>query len=80
MSDKIRSIELFSGTPWEAELLKSVLEDAHIEAFLKDEIIGTILPWHASPGGTNPVKVIISSNDFEKASPVLSRFLENQKQ
>ncbi|MBN2237278.1 MAG: DUF2007 domain-containing protein [Bacteroidales bacterium] len=80
MSDKIRSVELFSGTLWETELLKSVLEDEHIEAFLKDEIIGTILPWHASPGGANPIKVIVSSNDFEKASQVLSRFLENQKQ
>lgn len=76
--DKIRSVEIFAGTNWEAELLKSLLENAQIEAYLKDELIGNIFPFHASPGGNSPVKVIISSLDYEKALIVLEEFRKNK--
>ena len=55
------SVEVFAGSAWEAALVKSLLENAEIEAFLKDEIRGTTMPWHVSPGGINAVKVVVSS-------------------
>ncbi|MCD6089968.1 MAG: DUF2007 domain-containing protein [Bacteroidales bacterium] len=78
MDDHIKAIELYSGTLWEAELLKSLLENAEIKSYIKDGIIGTAFPWHASPGGANPVKVIVSSIDLEQALVVLQEFKKNK--
>jgi len=76
--DKIKAVEIFSGTLWEAELLKSMLENAEIETFIKDDIIGTTFPFQASPGGANPIKIIISSVDLEKAKLVVADFWKNK--
>jgi len=72
-------VEVFAGTSWEAALVKSLLENAEIEVFLKDEIRGTMAPWHVSPGGTNPVKVMVSSHDFANAKEVVDAFESNRK-
>jgi len=71
-------VEVFAGTQWEAALIKSLLENAEIEAYLKDEIRGTTMPWQVTPGGTNAVKVVVSSNDIEIAKQVVSDFESNR--
>ncbi|HJZ40951.1 MAG TPA: DUF2007-related protein [Bacteroidales bacterium] len=71
-------VDVFAGTAWEAALVKSLLENAEIEVFLKDEIRGTMAPWHISPGGTDPVKVVVSGADFEKAMEVVRDFENNR--
>ena len=73
-------VTLFGGNPWEAGLLKSMLEDAGIEVFLRDEALGTLAPWYAGPGGTSAVKVVISDADLEQARPVLEQFEKNRKE
>jgi len=75
---KISAVEIFAGTNWEAELLKSLLENAQIDAYLKDEIIGNTFPFHASPGGNSPVKVIVSSSDYKQAQIILQEFNKNR--
>jgi hypothetical protein len=77
-NDEIRSTEVFAGTPWEAALIKSLLENAEIQAFLKDDIYGTLEPWVAAPGGAGAIKVIVSSVDVEKAKQVVDDY-ENNK-
>lgn len=72
--DHIEAVELFAGSQWEVELLKSLLENANIKGFLKDDIIGTTFPFHAAPGVANPIKLIISSTDYDKALIVLQEF------
>ena len=72
-------IEIFSGKPIDAEIVKSILEDNGIRAFLKDENMGTIAPWYASPGGAGAVKIIISSLDYEKAKSIVDDYIENLK-
>ncbi len=72
-------VEVFAGTQWEASIVKSLLENAEIEAYLKDNTIGTLLPWHASAGGANPVKVFVSGTDADKASIIVREFEENLK-
>ncbi|MCK7537572.1 MAG: DUF2007 domain-containing protein [Marinilabiliales bacterium] len=37
-------IEVFAGNPWQVGMVKSLLENAEIEAFVKDEILGTLNP------------------------------------
>ncbi|HCT30995.1 MAG TPA: hypothetical protein DIW31_09740 [Bacteroidales bacterium] len=70
-------IVVFAGTIMQAEMLKSLLEDTEVEAFLKDEAMGTIAPWQASAGGASSVKVVVSKNDYEKAMLVVAEFEKN---
>jgi hypothetical protein len=75
----IKLIEVFSGTAWEAGIVKSLLENAEIEVYLKDEVRGTLAPWHVAPGGVGAVKVIVADADYEKAVQVVADFEKNQK-
>jgi len=72
-------VEIFAGSIIEAELVKSLLINYGIQAFLKDEIIGTIAPWQSSPGGVNSVKVVISNEDYAKALLVVQEYNNNLK-
>lgn len=50
----------------EAELVRHELEINDIPAFLKDETIGTIAPWHVAPGGAGAVKVTVAQRDMKR--------------
>jgi hypothetical protein len=78
MEEEISPVEVFAGTAWEAAVVKSLLENAEIEVFLKDEIRGTMVPWHVSPGGTDAVTVVVSSADYENASQVVDEYKANR--
>jgi hypothetical protein len=58
-------------------VVKSLLENAEIEAYLKDEFTGVLYPWHTSPGGVGAVKVLVSSVDQEKAKIVVTEYESN---
>ena len=75
----IYPIEVFAGSAMQASLIKSLLENAEIEAFLKDEFTGVITPWHSAPGGVEAVRVFVSSVDHEKARLVVDEFERNVK-
>lgn len=70
-------IEVFAGTAWHAGLLKSLLENAEIEAFLVDEILGTLNPWWTAPGGAGSVKVVVDPIDYDKAKLIVDEFESN---
>lgn len=70
-------IEIFTGTPWEAGMVQSLLESAGIIAFLNDQIIGTMNPWWTSAGGVVPVRVSISSADYEEAKAIVDGYVKN---
>ena len=78
-SDNNNPVQVFAGTAWEAALVKSLLENAEIEAFLKDEIRGTTMPWQVTPGGIGAVKVVVSEKDYEEAMQVVHDFETNRK-
>jgi hypothetical protein len=71
-------VQVFAGTSWEASLVKSLLENAEIEAFLKDPIMGTLATWIAAPGGADSVKVMVSENDIDRARLVVADFESNK--
>ena len=71
-------VEVFAGQQWEAALVKSLLENAEIQAFMKDEIRGTTMPWQVTPGGVHSVKVVVSSDDLELARQVVQDFETNR--
>ncbi len=74
---EINPVEVFAGTTVQASILKSLLENAEIDAYLKDEFSGTLYPWHTTPGGIGAVKVFVSSVDFEKARMVVDDYESN---
>lgn len=77
-NDEIKSVEVFSGQFWEVELVKSLLENAEINAYLVDEFQGTMAPWVASPGGAGSIKVTVSSADYENARQVVDDYYKNK--
>jgi len=75
--EESKLVEVFAGTAVQASLVKSLLGNAEIDAYLKDEFTGVLYPWHSSPGGVGAVKIFVSSLDFEKALEVVDQFEKN---
>lgn len=69
---------VYAGNPMEAELVRNELENNDIPAFLLDETIGMIAPWHVAPGGAGAVKVTVAQRDMEKARGIIQQFLDSQ--
>lgn len=70
-------VEVFSGTAWQAGMVRSILENAEIEAFILDEIMGTYNPWWTAPGGAGSVRVVVSNKDYAKARVIVKEFEKN---
>ena len=77
-SDNSTPVEVFAGKQWEAAMVKSLLENAEIEAFLLDEFTGTLAPWYTAGGGAGAVKVLVANGDAEKARLVVKEFEEGR--
>jgi hypothetical protein len=73
-------VEIFAGTTWQAEMVKSLLANAEVEVFLKDEIMGTLNPWYTAPGGAGAVKVFVASSDYNRAKQVVDEYQENLRE
>jgi hypothetical protein len=71
---EIYPVEVYAGTAVQATLVKSLLENAEIVSYLKDEFSGTLYPWHITPGGVGAVKVYVSSVDHGKARIVVNEY------
>lgn len=69
-------VEVYSGNAWQAGMVKSLLENAEINCFLQDEIMGTLNSWWTAPGGAGSVRVFVSHDDYEKAKVVVESFIE----
>jgi len=77
--NNIEPVEVFAGTIWEAGLVKSLLEDTGIEAFLIDENTGTLAPWYTAGGGAGSVKVVVPSTGCDAARVIVEEFEKNRK-
>ena len=72
-------ITVYSGMLWEAELVKAMLLDEEIFAFLSDKIFGGVLPPIYSATDTGQVKVMVSSRDAERAQTIVAKFEKNRE-
>lgn len=76
-NNEIRSVEIFRGAVYQAQMVKNLLENAGIESWLLDEISGTLnLPWD-NTGGVGTVKVTVSSADYDEALSVVQEYKKN---
>jgi len=71
---EIHPVEVFDGNQWEASLVKSLLDNAEIESFLKDERMGVLVPWNVAGGGAGAIKIFVSSVDYEKSIEVINQY------
>jgi hypothetical protein len=77
--NEIYAVEVFNGNDWEASMVKSLLDNAEIEAFIKDEKMGVLAPWNIVGGGAGSVRIIVSNVDFERAKEVVEEFEKAEK-
>lgn len=61
-------VELFSGTLWEAEMIHSILENAGIQSFLKNNVVNSYL---YNPIQASGVKVMILESDLQEARGII---------
>ncbi|MDR0939210.1 MAG: DUF2007 domain-containing protein [Mediterranea sp.] len=64
--DHSKSIEVFSGSPWEAELVKGLLEANDIRCVVKDGILGTLAPYIAPA-----VSILVTEEEYEAAKSII---------
>lgn len=67
-------VEVFSGSPWEAELIKGLLESNGIQSSLKDGIMGVIAPYLS-----NEVAVQVNENDYVTATEIINNREESKE-
>ena len=69
--DKRSLVEVFVGDEMTARLVLGYLDCAGIQAEIIGEVISTVAPHHAAPGGAGTVQVLVWSEDLEKARAVI---------
>lgn len=72
--DKSKLIEVFKGSPWEADLVKSMLADNGVECALKDSLVANVV----LPASAVEVSVQVVEADFEAARQVVETYEENR--
>ncbi len=72
-------VEVFTGTPWEAELVKGLLESAGIQAALKDDNFGSLAPSMSINLGPGGMRVLVSAEDYETAVQLVETREEKPK-
>jgi hypothetical protein len=74
MFDVDDPVVVFTGTVWQAEQLRGLLENAGIEAFLRDEVMGRIDAPALAAGAVGAVKVVVTREHAARAGQILRDF------
>ena len=61
-TDYSRTVEVFKGSPWEAELVKGLLENNGIATIIKDGLMSTIAP---------DLTILVSEERYEDAMEII---------
>lgn len=71
--DYSKSVEVFSGSPWEAEIIKGLLESNEIRCAIKDGIMGALAPYIAPS-----VSVLVLEDQYEAATELIKNRSDEQ--
>ncbi len=70
-------VVVFIGQSWEAEMVKNILENDGIAAYINNEFVGTLAPFYTTPG-MGAVRVVVSRPDAEKAKMLVADFEQDR--
>lgn len=74
--DKSKLVEVFKGSLWKAELVKSLIGSNNINAVLKDGmLVNVVLPETAIEVG-----VLVNEADYEAAMEVVREYEKNENE
>ncbi len=62
---------VYAGRPVDTHILKTILEEAGLNVFLKDEIMGTMVK------GAQAVEVVIPTDELAQAMPIVQQFIHD---
>lgn len=71
--DKTKLIEVYKGSLWEAELVRTMLGDNDVEAVTKDAMVVNL----ALPATVIDVSVLVNEKDYEPAMEVVRAYEKN---
>lgn len=74
MENSNEFVEIFAGEPWQAAVVKDLLEDNGISAFVENGLMGSIAPWQVTPGGAGSAQVKIFASDYDVAKELVKSF------
>jgi hypothetical protein len=74
MSMRDDPVVVFSGTAWQAEQLRGLLEEAGLEAFLQDEVMGRIDAPALAAAAMGAVKLVVAREHAARAGQILRDF------
>lgn len=77
-NNEITPVVIFKGSMIEAEIVKSLLENAEIEAFIEHGFSGTLAPWVNASGGAGPVRVVVANIHESIAKTIVNEFEQNR--
>ena len=73
-NNELVTVELYTGTVWECEILKSMLADAEIECLFKN-YVGTDYGFNSA--NLQSVKVMVMESDLPIAKIIAEEFKNN---
>lgn len=74
MPDLDDPIVVYTGTAWQAEQLRGLLENGGIEAYLRDEVMGRIDAPALAAGAIGAVKLVVRREDEARAEALVRDF------
>lgn len=66
-------VEVYAGTNIDVQMVKQILEKEGVKCFIKDEALGTWVPWQAAPGGAGAIKITVPEKEAKKAKEILEK-------
>jgi hypothetical protein len=69
--------EVYSGTTWETDMIRSLLESAGIECFLKNNILNS---YALEPFAAGGVRVMVLNSDYRAAREIVEDYLKNMRE
>ena len=75
-ANKEKLVTVFTGTVWQAELIKGLLDTNNIACAIMDETIGAITSSYAGMG--KGVLVVVNEDDKEKALEIIENNSQEQ--
>ncbi len=65
--NRLKLVTAYSGDFIEAKAIQDLLMENEIAATLENGYMASIAPWIVTPGGNNPVNVVVKDTDLEQA-------------